>query len=455
MPESSLWNLCLHRLEGELPEQNVNTWLRPLKAEHDNSTLRLYAPNRFACEKVKTTYKKLIAETANSVIGSPIQVEINVVNGNNRSLDAVANSQTGKAVSRTAKDKRHKLPFGFGQLNPDYTLERHVMGESNKLARMLAAAISENPGERTLNPFFIYGEVGVGKTHLMHATGHRILELNPSAKVGYVQASSFVQHLVTLFKKKDNDLIESFKEAYRSLDTLLIDDVHLFAGASASQQEFLHTFNALLEGQKQIIITSDRFFKELNEVEDRLKSRIGQGMTIAIKPPELETRIAILESKAELRGIELGRDVSYFMAEKIRSNVRELEGALNRLVADHRFLGHEITIELAQKVLSDLITYNEKPPEISFIQTTVANYYDIRVEGILSKSRKKEVTLPRHIAMTLARELTNESLPNIGKSFGNRNHATIIHACKVINGLVESSPKIANEYGVLKKMLSN
>ena len=453
MPHSSIWTNCLTRLESVLSEQEINTWLRPLDSEYEAGVLHLHTPNRYALSIIDDKYRDLITTTASSLNGTQIRVELHV--SNNRRGRNVAEPGHFPNNDKRVQNRKQKSPtFGFAQLNNEFTLANHVMGESNRLARMIIENIGDTPGLRDYNPLFLYGEVGIGKTHLMQAAGHRMLEGNPNAKIGFVHATSFVQQLVNLFKAKENDRIEQFKQTYRSLDALLIDDVHMFAGANASQQEFLQTFNSLLDGDKQIIITSDRFFKELTDVEDRLKSRFGQGVTIRVNPPEFETRMAILAQKAEKRGVVIDEDVLHFLASKIQSNVRELEGALNRLIADHRFLGLPITIDLVKRALADLIAFNEKPLDIGKIQKDVANYYGIRVEALVSSSRKKEITLARHMAMVLARELTTLSLPEIGKAFNNRNHATVIHACKSIAKQVEQSSRIANEYEVLKNMLA-
>ena len=444
-----IWEKCLQRLELKLPEAEFHTWLRPIEARYTDEVLYLHAPNRYALEYIRKNLLHNITETAHSVLSRPVEIRIET-----RPSAGPAKGLERKPVTQLGGTENTKLPFGFGRLNPLFTFDNHVPGDSNKVGRVITEQVGEAPGSREYNPLFIYGKVGIGKTHLMQAAGHRMLQLKPNANIGYVQATNFVNHIVTLFKKKDEETIQSFKLAYHSLDALLIDDVHMFAGASASQQEFLNTFNALLEGQKQIIVTSDVFFKEISNVESRLKSRLGQGVTIRIRPPEFETRIAILEKKAELKRIALPRQVAYFIAEKVKSSVRELEGALHQLIAYHRFMGHPITVDLAKKVLSDLLEYNSKPIDIAYIQKTVANYYNIRVEDMLSRSRKTEYTVPRQIAMMLSRQLTEQSLPKIGEQFGGRNHATILHACTRVEQHMKSNPKIANEVDVLRNMLS-
>lgn len=453
-----VWNSCLTYLEREYSEQQTTTWLLSLSASVKNDVLYLRAPNRFCKQHVELNYLPRINEIAREVSDSDIDVKVVIMSAdqeqtNNNLNHKPSNTETLKNGGFGGNRTSRKLPFGFGDLDPDFTFDQHVMGGSNQLARCAAERISENPGFQEYNPFFIYGPVGIGKTHLMHATGHALQKNFPGIRVGYVQSSSFVQHLVTLFKKKDNDTIENFKSTYRSLDALLIDDVHLFAGANASQQEFLHTFNTLLEGRKQIIITSDRFFKELGQVEDRLKSRFGQGLTISIKPPELETRIAILETKAERHNVYLEPQVSRYIAERVNSSVRELEGALNRIIANYRFLGHKITIDSVQQTLEDLLEFNSKPIGIYEIQKTVADFYDIKVSDLKSNCRRVVIARPRQIAMKLARELTTESFGAIGKAFGNRGHATVIHAIRRIDYLLQELPTLKSEFKTLESML--
>ena len=453
-----VWNSCLTYLEREFSDEKTNTWLLSLSASVENDVMYLKAPNRFCKQHVELNFLPRINEIAREVSDRDIDVKVVIMSADQKHTEnhinqKSSNANTSKFVGFASNGKSRKLPFGFGDLDPDFTFDQHVMGGSNQLARCAAERISENPGFQEYNPFFIYGPVGIGKTHLMHATGHALQKNFPGIRVGYVQSSSFVQHLVTLFKKKDNDTIESFKSTYRSLDALLIDDVHLFAGANASQQEFLHTFNTLLEGRKQIIITSDRFFKELGQVEDRLKSRFGQGLTISIKPPELETRIAILETKAERHNVYLEPQVSRYIAERVNSSVRELEGALNRIIANYRFLGHKITIQSVQQTLEDLLEFNSKPIGIYEIQKTVADYYDIKVSDLKSDSRRVVIIRPRQIAMKLARELTTESLAAIGKAFGNRDHTTVLHANKRIDKLLKEQPPLKSDFRTLESML--
>ena len=453
MPQSSIWTNCLTRLESELSEQEINQWLRPLDSEFEAGVLHLYTPNQYALSAINEKYLNLIADTASSLNGTQIGVELKVSN-TRRGRNVAQHGHFVKSDKRTQTKEQNTQVFGFTPLSDEFTLANHVMGESNRLARMVIESIGDTPGLRDYNPLFLYGTVGIGKTHLMQAAGHRMLESNPSAKIGYVHANNFKRHLVNSFRSNEDNKLEQFKHSYRSLDALLADDIHMFAGANASQQEFLQTFNSLLEGDKQIIITCDRFFKELDDVEDRLKSRLGQGIHIRVDPPEFETRMAILAQKAEKRGVVIEEDVLHFIASKIQSNVRELEGALNRLIADHRLLGLPITIDLVKRALADLIAFNSKPLDIETIQKEVANYYGIRVQLMVSGSRKKEITLARHMAMRLARELTNISLPEIGKAFNGRNHATVIHACKSIDEKIKQSSRIANEHTVLSKMLA-
>ena len=337
-----------------------------------------------------------------------------------------------------------------GKLNPDHTFDRFVEGKSNQLARAAAIQVGQNPGS-AFNPLFIYGGVGLGKTHLMQSVGNLILELQPNAQVAYVHSEKFVGDMV---KALQHNTINVFKRAYRSLDALLIDDIQFFAGKERSQEEFFHTFNALLEGQRQVILTCDRYPKEVKGLEERLKSRFGWGLTVAIEPPELETSAAILMSKADDAKIELPEEVAFFIAQRIRSNVRELEGALRRVIATAAFTGRPITLDFAKDALKDLLALQEKLVTIDNIQKTVAEYFKIRIADLLAKSRRRSVTRPRQVAMSLAKELTTHSLPEIGDAFGGRDHTTVLHACRRIKELRESEARIREDYQNLLRTLT-
>jgi chromosomal replication initiator protein len=449
--ETSLWNQCLHRLEAELPEQHFNTWIRPLQAVQEGETLRLLAPNRYVVDWVNQNCAERIGELVEQLVPSPSpQVVLEI--GSRRSAPATATPDAAATSgSDAARPNRGAVlpPIG-GRLNPDFTFGNFVEGKSNQLARAAAVQVAENPG-RAYNPLFIYGGVGLGKTHLMHAIGNQILARNRDARIAYVHSERFVGDMVRALQ---HNTINEFKTAYRSLDALLIDDIQFFAGKERSQEEFFHTFNALLEGQQQVILTCDRYPKEVEGLEERLKSRFGWGLTVSIEPPELETCVAILMSKAAATGVELPEEVAFFVAKRIRSNVRELEGALRRVVANSQFTGRPITLDFAKEALRDLLALQERLVTIENIQKTVAEYYKIRVADLLSKRRSRSITRPRQVAMALSKELTNHSLPEIGDAFGGRDHTTVLHACRVIKGLRESQTRINEDYLNLLRTLT-
>lgn len=488
----SLWNLCLERLRQELPTQQFSMWIRPLSSEEEAGTLALYAPNRFILDWVRDKYidkiSQLLAEFAGhdapvlrldvvsrsqvapavrSRVGSPAPRDT----GERASVGAYTQSNNAPAeedryrqpdpsratgpVSRPASPpKVVPIPEGMkhkSNINPTYQFENFVEGKSNQLARAAATQVANNPGG-SYNPLFIYGGTGLGKTHLLHAVGNGIIANRPDAKIVYMHSERFVQDMV---KALQNNAIEDFKRFYRSVDALLIDDIQFFANKERSQEEFFHTFNALLEGNQQIILTSDRYPKEIDGVEDRLKSRFGWGLTIAIEPPELETRVAILMRKAAENRIQLPNEVAFFIAKRLRSNVRELEGALNRVIANANFTGRPITIDFVREALRDLLALQEKLVTVDNIQKTVADYYKIKVADILSKRRSRSVARPRQVAMALAKELTNHSLPELGNAFGGRDHTTVLHACRKIEQLREESHDIKEDYKNLIRTLSS
>ena len=443
--ESTLWNQCIRVLQAELPEQQFNTWIRPLQAVDDGSTLRLLAPNRFVIDWLQQHYMERILQLVDDgkantevvvEVGSRIPAAAPSVPSNLRpQASAVRTSAQTPVVSR---------------LNPLFTFETFVEGKSNQLARAAASQVGENPG-KSYNPLFIYGGVGLGKTHLMHAVGNAMIRTNPDARVSYVHSERFVGDMV---KGLQHNTISEFKRSYRSLDALLIDDIQFFAGKERSQEEFFHTFNALLEGQRQIILTCDRYPKEVNGLEERLKSRFGWGLTVAIEPPELETSVAILISKAQAEGVELPDEVAFFIAQRIRSNVRELEGALRRVIANYRFTGRAINLDFAKEALRDLLALQERLVSIENIQKTVADYFKIRVGDLLSKKRTRSIARPRQFAMTLAKELTNHSLPEIGDAFGGRDHTTVLHGCRRIAALRETDKRVDDDYLNLLRTLT-
>ena len=440
--QGSLWRRCLAQLEVELPEQQFNTWIRPLQAVEDGRTLRLLAPNRFVVDWVKThCLEQIRTWWRRHVEGAPeILVEVGT-------RPAVRRDLAPAAVPEP--EVRPATTLG-GRLNVAFTFESFVEGKSNQLARAAAFQVAQNPGS-AYNPLFIYGGVGLGKTHLMHAIGNQILARNPAAKVAYVHSERFVSDMV---RGLQHNSIAEFKRSYRSLDALLIDDIQFFAGKDRSQEEFFHTFNALLEGQRQIVLTCDRYPKEVAGLEERLKSRFGWGLTVAIEQPELETSVAILMSKAAAEGETLPEEVAFFLAQRIRSNVRELEGALRRVLANSRFTGQPVTLEFAKDALRDVLALQEKLVTVENIQKTVAEYFKIRVADLLSKRRSRSIARPRQIAMALAKELTTHSLPEIGDAFGGRDHTTVLHACRRVKELRETETRVAEDYNNLLRTLT-
>ena len=446
--ESTLWSQCLRVLQAELPEQQFNTWIRPLQAEDDGSVLRLLAPNRFVVDWLQQHHiqriLQLVEETGG---GTELRIEVGS-RSPVRSAGGGGSSDSGRPIARPIPASSHS-PVA-SRLNPAFTFESFVEGKSNQLARAAASQIGENPG-LSYNPLFIYGGVGLGKTHLMHAVGNAMLKANPEARVSYIHSERFVGDMV---KGLQHNTISEFKRSYRSLDALLIDDIQFFAGKERSQEEFFHTFNALLEGQRQIILTCDRYPKEVAGLEERLKSRFGWGLTVAIEPPELETSVAILMSKAEAEGITLPEEVAFFIAKRIRSNVRELEGALRRVIATYRFTGRAIDLDFAKEALRDLLALQDRLVSIENIQKTVAEYFKIRVGDLLSKKRTRSIARPRQFGMALAKELTNHSLPEIGDAFGGRDHTTVLHGCRRIASLRETEKRVDDDYLNLLRTLT-
>lgn len=445
----SLWNLCLRQLEAELPEQHFNTWIRPLRAVEEQGVLHLLAPNRFVVDWINQNVVDRIRELVFLTAPEPapaVALEV----GSLKPVAPVAGVPGGPSEVRLAgKDVVSTLALG-GRLNADFTFANFVEGKSNQLAKAAAIQVAENPG-KAYNPLFIYGGVGLGKTHLMHAVGNMIRTKNAGARVAYVHSERFVGDMVRALQ---HNTINEFKVAYRSLDALLIDDIQFFAGKERSQEEFFHTFNALLEGQQQVILTCDRYPKEVDGLEERLKSRFGWGLTVAIEPPELETCVAILMSKAAQGRVELPEEVAFFIAKRIRSNVRELEGALRRVIANSQFTGRPITLDFAKEALRDLLALQDRLVTIENIQKTVAEYYKIRVADLLSKRRSRSITRPRQLAMGLAKELTNHSLPEIGDAFGGRDHTTVLHACRKIKELRETETRTNEDYLNLLRTLA-
>ena len=441
--EASLWTRCMGALEAELPEQQFNTWVRPLQAMEGNGALKLLAPNRFVVDWINANLLPRIGELLRdeSTGDAPIV--------------------TVEVGSRSAPLRGAPLPLGSvprraeglvvgARLNPDFCFASFVEGKSNQLAKAAALQVAENPG-RAYNPLFLYGGVGLGKTHLMHSIAHLIKDKDQESRIAYVHSERFVGDMVRALQ---HNSMNEFKTAYRSLDALLIDDIQFFAGKERSQEEFFHTFNELLEGQHQVILTCDRYPKEVEGLEERLKSRFGWGLTVAIEPPELETCVAILMTKAQVGGVTLPEEVAFFIAKRIRSNVRELEGALRRVIANSRFTGRAITLEFTKEALKDLLSLQAKLVTIENIQKTVADYYKVRLADLLSKRRSRSVARPRQVAMALAKELTTHSLPEIGDAFGGRDHTTVLHACKRIKELRDIEQRMKEDYSNLLRTLA-
>lgn len=473
-----MWQDCLVQLQHELPAQQFKTWINPLAADQVGEQLVLTAPNQFVSNWVKDKYLQRMQEILSDINGGRItHIELAVgqsqplfqrqpqtnLQQSGYSIPNVSSAPAPAAPAVISKpsytssnsSRRHVQVEGSitkheSFLNPNFTFDTFVEGKSNQLA--LAAARQVGANEKGgHNPLFIYGGVGLGKTHLMHAVGNELLRKNPQARILYLHSERFVQDMV---KALSLNAINEFKRHYRSLDALLIDDIQFFARKEQSQEEFFHTFNALLEGGRQIILTCDRYPKEIDDLEERLKSRFGWGLTIAVEPPELETRVAILMKKAEEVGQELSSDAAFFIAQKIRSNVRELEGALKRVIASANFFGSEITVSLIKESLKDLIALQDKQVSIDNIQRLVAEYYKIKISDLLSKSRKRSVTRPRQLAMALSKELTQHSLPEIGDAFGGRDHTTVLHACRKMKELQETNADIQDDYKNLLRSLT-
>jgi chromosomal replication initiator protein len=447
LPES-LWNRCLRVLESELPEQQFNTWVRPLQAIQRDGELKLLAPNRYVIEWLSQNSLARIKELIRAFADDPApEVVLDV--GTRAGIAAPAAAASGPHIA-PAKARRLAPSVLGAPINENFTFDRFVEGKSNQLAKAAAIQVAGNPG-KAYNPLFIYGGVGLGKTHLMHAVANKLKERNSEARLAYVHSERFVSDMV---KSLQHNTINDFKTAYRSLDALMIDDIQFFAGKDRSQEEFFHTFNALLESQQQVILTCDRYPKEVDGLEERLKSRFGWGLTVAIEPPELETCVAILMSKAATAVVDLPEEVAFFIAKRIRSNVRELEGALRRVVATSEFTGRPITLELVKEALRDVLALQEKLVTVENIQKTVAEYYKIRIAELLSKRRSRSIARPRQVAMALAKELTNHSLPEIGDAFGGRDHTTVLHACRRVKELRETERRIGEDYMNLLRTLA-
>lgn len=471
--QEQIWPECLIKLQEELPNQQYSTWIRPLQGECIDKVLHLYAPNKFVLDWVKQKFlsriEELILELKFNELVSNVELRIGQLKDSKAMSDSKPKEpKESKVVKQTqnrpkaetdtrkssSSNRRIEVEGSIIKhqsfLNPNFTFDTFVEGKSNQLARAASVQIAENPGG-AYNPLFLYGGVGLGKTHLMHSVGNEIIKKNPNAKVVYLHSERFVADMV---KALQINAINEFKRFYRSVDALLIDDIQFFARKERSQEEFFHTFNALLEGGQQMILTCDRYPKEIDNMEERLKSRFGWGLTVMVEPPELETRVAILMKKAEQNKVALSSESAFFIAQKIRSNVRELEGALKLVAANAHFTGEEITPVFIRECLKDLLALHDKQVSIENIQRTVAEYYKIKVSDLLSKRRTRSVTRPRQMAMALAKELTNHSLPEIGDAFGGRDHTTVLHACKKVVELRDNDPGIREDHHNFMRILT-
>ncbi len=448
-----MWQNIVGLLQQELPLQQFNTWIRPLSHEKDGETLYIYAPNRFICDWVKEKYANRINEIVTDSNNQSLKLVFKISEEKETSIKlAVGSDRLNARESSIQKsvDFQHHTNRP-STLNKKYTFASFVEGKSNRVAKAAATQVVESPGN-AYNPLFIYGASGLGKTHLMLAVGNEILKNNPNSKVLYIRSETFVMDYV---KAIQNNTTDEFKRFYRTADVLLIDDIHFFAQKKQSQEELFHTFNALLEDERQIILTSDRYPKELEGVDERLKSRFAWGLTVEIEPPELETRVAILMKKAEEAKKQLPSEAAFFIAQKIRSHVRELESALNRVFATSQFSNSEITIELVKESLKDLLAIQDRLVTVDNIQKTVAEYYKIKLSDLTAKTRRRTIARPRQVAMSLSKELTNLSLPEIGDAFGGRDHTTVMHACKRIQELKLSDSDVLEDYNNLIRLLGS
>lgn len=465
----NFWSICLGRFEQELSAQQFNTWIKPLHFETHNNTLRLFAPNRFVQQWVKDRFLPRIQNLAEELIQHPVEIELGlqdpsmkkqmatpVVNTSSADLKVqevappfLQENPAKKPSAKVSEPKKSKPQSNPSGLNTAFNFDNFVTGRANQLARAAALQVAENPGT-AYNPLFIYGGVGLGKTHLLQAIGNHLKMNRPDAKIRYLHAERYVSDVVKAYELKAFD---EFKRQYHSLDLLLIDDIQFFAKKSRTQEEFFYAFNSLIEAKKQIIITCDTYPKEIADVDERLRTRFSWGLTVAVEPPELEMRVAILLKKAEEAKFVLHEDVAFFIAKQVRSSVRELEGALNRIVAMANFTGNPIDVHLAKDALKDLIAVRGRQITMENIQKTVADYYKIKVAEMYSKKRSRNFARPRQIAMALARELTNHSFPEIGEAFGSRHHTTVMHACEEVEQLRQNDPNVARDIAFLIQVI--
>lgn len=454
------WETCLVRLREELPPQQFNTWIKPLICQEFSEKLKISAPNRFVLDWVRDKFSGRFLAWSEEYFGQEKTLEFALmpkpaagVPGNtvlSAPVSATANEFAGIPPAPAPALSQDASGFIGQRINPNLNFENFVGGRANQLARAAAMQVAENPGQ-AYNPMFIYGGVGLGKTHLLLAIGNQIRTLNPGARVSYIHANDYVNDMVRAYRYKNFD---EFKKHYLTLDVLLIDDIQFFADKGRTQEEFFYVFNALIENKKQIVITSDTFPKDLAGIEDRLKSRFAWGLTVAIEPPELEMRVAILQKKASTENLKLEDEIAFFIAKQVRSNVRELEGALKRVLAYAKFSEKKISVDLVKDALRDLIASAHKQVSIENIQKTVAEFYKIKVADMFSKKRTRNLARPRQIAMALAKELTPLSLPEIGDAFGGRDHTTVLHACRKIAELRDQDQAISREYLVLQQTLT-
>lgn len=458
----NFWQTCSAQLEQELTPQQYSAWIKPLAPlDYEDGTLRIAAPNRFKLDWVKAQFASRITTLAAQFWEMPVDVQF--------VLDPrLAAAKRPALRSANGESQADDIPLGVlapipvqaseveqaprrdqSRINTALTFDSFVTGKANQLARAAAIQVANNPGS-SYNPLFLYGGVGLGKTHLIHAIGNQILAENPNVKIRYIHAEQYVRDVVTAYQRKGFD---DFKRYYHSLDLLLIDDIQFFAGKSRTQEEFFYAFEALIAAKKQIIITSDTYPKEITGMDDRLISRFDSGLTVAVEPPELEMRVAILLKKAEQEGVTFSDDVAFFVAKHLRSNVRELEGALRKILAYSRFHGKDITIEVVKDALKDLLSVQNRQISVENIQKTVADFFNIKVADMYSKKRPANIARPRQIAMYLAKELTQKSLPEIGELFGGRDHTTVLHAVRKIAADRGKSPECNHELHVLEQTL--
>jgi chromosomal replication initiator protein len=445
---SDLWRRCLERLEGELSAEDLHTWLMPLQARDDADGLQLFAPNPYTLEAVRDRYLGKIETVLALLTGHALSVRLEV--GSSAISTTNTNGHRPATPVRAVTTPEPAAPNFTHNLDPHYTFETFVEGKSNQLGKAAAMQVAQNPG-RAYNPLLLYGGTGLGKTHLMHAAGNLMREHNPHCKVLYLRSEQFVGSMIEALRTKSMD---EFKRRFRSVDALLIDDIQFFAGKDTTQEEFFHTFNALFESKQQIILTCDRYPKEVDKLEPRLKSRLGWGLSVAIEPPDFETRAAILLAKAHEKGVSVSENVAMLLAKRIRSNVRDLEGALNTLAARANFYGKPITTEFAEETLRDLLATHAQAVTVPNIQKIVAEYFGVRLQDLLSKRRVRSLARPRQMAMALAKELTEHSLPEIGEAFGGRDHTTVLHACRTIRKLSETDTRMRQDWEQLIRTLT-